>query len=81
MPIQSSTWRKDAGSGDPARHLGAGRGGLPHLPARARRAEHGRERGTIPVSAVHAVAGLRMPIGGAVAVSFGVIAILASLSG
>jgi hypothetical protein len=37
--------------------------------------------GPIPEGAVHAVAGLRMLIGGAVAIFLGVIAILASLSG
>ncbi len=37
--------------------------------------------GPIPERAIHAVAGVRMLIGGAVAIFFGVIAILASLSG
>jgi hypothetical protein len=37
--------------------------------------------GPIPESAIHAVAGIRMLIGGAVAVFLGVVAILASLSG
>ena len=37
--------------------------------------------GPIPERAIHAVAGLRMLIGGAVAVFLGVVAILASLSG
>jgi hypothetical protein len=37
--------------------------------------------GPIPERAIHAVAGIRMLIGGAVAVFLGVVAILASLSG
>ena len=37
--------------------------------------------GPIPERAIHAVAGLRMLIGGAVAIILGAIAILASLSG
>jgi hypothetical protein len=37
--------------------------------------------GPIPERAIHAVAGIRMLIGGAVAVLLGVVAILASLSG
>jgi len=37
--------------------------------------------GPIPERAIHAVAGLRMRIGGAVAIFVGAIAILASLSG
>jgi hypothetical protein len=37
--------------------------------------------GPIPERAIHAVAGLRMLIGGAVAIFLGAIAILASLSG
>ncbi len=37
--------------------------------------------GPIPERAIHAVAGVRMLIGGAVAIFFGVVAILASLSG
>jgi hypothetical protein len=37
--------------------------------------------GPIPERAIHAVAGVRMLIGGAVALFFGVVAILASLSG
>ena len=37
--------------------------------------------GPIPEHAIHAVAGLRLLIGGAVAIFFGAIAILASLAG
>ena len=37
--------------------------------------------GTIPERAIHAVAGIRMLIGGAVAVFLGIVAILSSLSG
>jgi hypothetical protein len=37
--------------------------------------------GPIPERAIHAVAGIRMLIGGALAVFLGVVAILASLSG
>ena len=37
--------------------------------------------GPIPERAIHAVAGIRMLIGGAVAAFLGVVAILASLSG
>ena len=37
--------------------------------------------GPIPERAIHAVVGIRMLIGGAVAVLLGVVAILASLSG
>jgi hypothetical protein len=37
--------------------------------------------GPIPERAIHAVAGVRMLIGGAVAIFLGVVAILASLSG
>jgi hypothetical protein len=37
--------------------------------------------GPVPERAIHAVAGIRMLIGGAVAVFLGVVAILASLSG
>jgi hypothetical protein len=37
--------------------------------------------GPIPERAIHAVAGVRMLIGGAVAIFLGIVAILASLSG
>ena len=37
--------------------------------------------GPVPERAIHAVAGIRMLVGGAVAVFLGVVAILASLSG
>jgi hypothetical protein len=77
----SARGRGDAGSGDPARHLGADRRGLRHLRARARRAEPGRGSRPISERAIHTVADLRMLIGGAVAACLGPIAILASLSG
>jgi hypothetical protein len=47
------------------------------------RGERGQEGGLgpIPERAIHAVAGIRMLIGGAVAIFLGVLAILAALSG
>src|SRR5215210_841065 len=53
----------DACSGSPALTLGADRRSLWHLRARARRAGPGR-RGPIPERVIHAVAGIRMLIGG-----------------
>ena len=43
--------------------------------------QEGEGLGPIPERAIHAVAGIRMLIGGAVAIFLGVAAILASLSG
>ena len=48
---------------------------------RGGRNQEGEGLGPIPERAIHAVAGIRMLIGGAVAVFLGVVAILASLSG
>jgi hypothetical protein len=48
---------------------------------RGGRNQEGGGLGPIPERAIHAVAGVRMLIGGAVAIFFGVVAILASLSG
>jgi hypothetical protein len=48
---------------------------------RGGRNQKGGGLGPIPERTIHAVAGVRMLIGGAVAIFFGVIAILASLSG
>jgi hypothetical protein len=48
---------------------------------RGGRDQEGGGLGPIPERAIHAVAGVRMLIGGAVALFFGVVAILASLSG
>jgi hypothetical protein len=45
------------------------------------RDQEGEGLGPIPERAIHAVAGIRMMIGGAVAIFLGVVAILASLSG
>ncbi len=49
--------------------------------ARGGRNQEGGGLGPIPERAIHAVAGLRMLIGGAVAIFLGIVAILASLSG
>jgi hypothetical protein len=48
---------------------------------RGGRNQEGGGLGPIPERTIHAVAGVRMLIGGAVAIFFGAIAILASLSG
>ena len=48
---------------------------------RGGRNQKGGGLGPIPERTIHAVAGVRMLIGGAVAIFFGAIAILASLSG
>jgi hypothetical protein len=48
---------------------------------RGGRNQEGGGLGPIPERAIHAVAGVRMLIGGAVAIFFGVVAILASHSG
>jgi hypothetical protein len=48
---------------------------------RGGRNQEGGGPGPIPERTIHAVAGVRMLIGGAVAIFFGAIAILASLSG
>lgn len=48
---------------------------------RGGRNQEGEGLGPIPERAIHAVAGIRMMIGGAVAIFLGVVAILASLSG
>jgi hypothetical protein len=48
---------------------------------RGGRNQKGGGLGPIPERTIHAVAGVRMLIGGAVAIFFGVVAILASLSG
>jgi hypothetical protein len=48
--------------------------------ARGRRDQEGG-LGPIPERAIHAVAGIRMLIGGAVAIFLGVLAIMAALSG
>ena len=48
---------------------------------RGGRNQKGGGLGPIPERTIHAVAGVRMLIGGAVAVFLGVVAILASLSG
>ena len=48
---------------------------------RGGRNQEGGGLGPIPEHTIHAVAGVRMLIGGAVAIFFGAIAILASLSG
>jgi hypothetical protein len=48
---------------------------------RGGRDQEGGGLGPIPERAIHAVAGIRMLIGGAVATFLGVVAILASLSG
>jgi hypothetical protein len=48
---------------------------------RGGRNQEGGDLGPIPERAIHAVAGIRMLIGGAVAVFLGVVAILYSLSG
>ena len=48
---------------------------------RGGRNQEGGGLGPIPERTIHAVAGVRMLIGGAVAIYFGAIAILASLSG
>jgi hypothetical protein len=47
---------------------------------RGGRDQEGEGLGPIPERAIHAVAGIRMLIGGAVAIFLGVVAILASLS-
>ena len=49
--------------------------------ARGGRDQEGGGLGPIPERAVHAVSGIRMLVGGAVAIFLGAIAILASLSG
>jgi hypothetical protein len=48
---------------------------------RGGRNQEGGGLGPIPERTIHAVAGVRMLIGGALAIFFGAIAILASLSG
>jgi hypothetical protein len=48
---------------------------------RGGRHQRGDGLGPIPERAIHAVAGIRMLVGGAVAIFLGVVAILASLSG
>ena len=60
--------------------LGLVGGGFCYLRARARRTQQGGP-GPIPERAIHAVAGVKMLIGGTVAIFLGVVAILSSLSG
>ena len=59
--------------------VGAGYG--IYAPVRGGRNQEGGGLGPIPERIIHAVAGVRMLICGAVAIFFGAIAILASLSG
>jgi hypothetical protein len=59
--------------------VGAGYGS--YALVRGGRNQEGGGLGPIPERTIHAVAGVRMLIGGAVAIFFGAIAILASLSG